>query len=155
MQPSPDQSPDRHVTVVEAAAILGVTPDAVRSRLRRGSLKRSEAQDGTVLVVLEDNGRDRPDASPTDHPTDRTTVAYIDALKSHINSLEDEVQTWRVEALLKDHLLAAALERIPAIEPPSSPEASESPLSASDAQDGSPTPSDGERPSWLRRFFGL
>jgi hypothetical protein len=88
MQPSPDQSPDRNVTVVEAAAILGITPDAVRSRLRRGSLRRDEAPDGTTLVVLEDDDRDRPDASTSDRETAQTTAAYIGALKSQIEMLE-------------------------------------------------------------------
>ena len=120
MRPFADQSYDRRVTVVEAATLLGITPDAVRSRLRRGTLKRAEAPDGTVLVVLDGeavgDGPDGSDASATDRPTSQTTVAYISALKSHIETLEGEVQAWREEARRKDHLLAAALERIPAIE---------------------------------------
>jgi hypothetical protein len=128
MQPSHDQSTNRRVTVVEAAALLGVTPDAVRSRLRRGTLQRDEAEDGTVLVIL--NG-DRHDASETDRATHQTTVDYINALKSHIETLEGEVDAWREEARRKDHLLAAALERIPAIEE-ASLEPRDAPVSASE-----------------------
>lgn len=112
MQPSADQPTDRRVTVVEAAAILGITPDAVRSRLRRGTLRRNEAPDGTVLVALSSDGRDGPDASAADRPTDQTTVAYIDGLKSKIEVLQRELVDWKEEAHRKDHLLAAALERI-------------------------------------------
>ena len=51
---STNGSPDRLATVVEAADILGITPDAVRSRLRRGTLKPSpeRGEDGEVLVIM-------------------------------------------------------------------------------------------------------
>src|SRR4051794_7067113 len=114
MQPSNDQSADRRVTVVEAAAILGVTPDAVRSRLRRGTLQRDEAPDGTVLVVLAEqyqgnatdrrDRRDRRDDQSTDRATDQTTVAYINGLTSKIELLERELTDWKEEARRKDHL---------------------------------------------------
>src|SRR5215213_3316262 len=112
MQPSHNQPTDRRVTVVEAAAILGVTPDAVRSRLRRGTLRRDEASDGTDVVVLDEDGRDGHDASAAD----QTSVAYSEGLKAKIELLERERVGWKEEARRKDHLLAAALERIPAIE---------------------------------------
>ncbi len=102
------------MTVKEAAALLGITPDAVRSKLRRGKLRRAEAPDGTVLVVLDG---DSPDGQ-NGHHDGHQTVAYIDVLKSHIDLLERELAEWKAEARRKDHLLAAALERIPAIEAP-------------------------------------
>ena len=153
MQPSHDQPTDRCVPVVEAALILGITPDAVRSRLRRGTLRRDEAADGTVLVVLDGDGRDGPDASATDRATDQTTVAYIDGLKSKIELLERELGDWKEEARRKDHLLAAALERIPAIEE-SPPEPRESDISASEERgEGDAPPEQEQRRSWLYRFF--
>jgi hypothetical protein len=157
MQPSADQPTDRRVTVVEAAAILGITPDAVRSRLRRGTLRKDEAPDGTVLVALSSDGRDGPDASAADRPTDQTTVAYIDGLKSKIEVLERELVDWKEEARRKDHLLAAALERIPAIEAPPDTPSSEprgSPQTASEEPSGTQTPQEEERRSWWRRLFG-
>jgi hypothetical protein len=64
-----------------------------------------------------------------------------------------------------DHLLAAALERIPAIEPPpdtptpnSSPEPRESPQTFSEQQgSGTVSPEDAgqEKSSWWKRVFGL
>jgi hypothetical protein len=165
-QPSNDQPTNRRVTVVEAAAILGVTPDAVRSRLRRGTLRRDETPDGTVLVVLENDtvagdGRDGRDDQSTDRPTDHTTVAYINGLTSKIELLERELADWKDEARRKDHLLAAALERIPAIEAPQETpsEARDSDLTPFEqAAKGDIPPGDTEPPraerSWWQRWFG-
>src|SRR5215213_3071404 len=157
-QPSTDQSTDRRVTVVEAAAILSITPDAVRSRLRRGTLRKDRGPDGEVLVVLD------VDASATDRPTDQPTVALVEALEEQITYLREQAALWQEEARRKDHLLAAALERIPALEeaPSKAPEpprtASEEPYSTH----GRPMPetpaSDEEhkrKVSWWRAFFGL
>src|SRR4051794_31984392 len=59
-QPTTDQpsskSTDQRVTVADAALLLGLSEDAVRSRLRRGTLRRETSRDGTVFVVL---GNDR------------------------------------------------------------------------------------------------
>src|SRR5215217_22479 len=155
-QPSTDQSADRRVTVVEAAAILSITPDAVRSRLRRGTLRKDRGPDGEVLVVLD------VDASATDRPTDQPTVALVEALEEQITYLREQAALWQEEARRKDHLLAAALEaaaleRIPALEEPSEPREervmdSEEPYITHAPQiPEHPI----ERPSWWRRFFGF
>ncbi len=104
----------RRVTVSEAAGLLGITPEAVRMRIKRDTL-RSERRDGRVFVLL---GLDRP----TEHTTERTDPTDHrerdrDELIAHLRS---EVEAWREEARRKDHLLMAALERIPAIEAPAS-----------------------------------
>src|SRR5215204_5966279 len=114
-QTSSEQSTDRRVTVVEAATILSITPDAVRSRLRRGTLRKDRGPDGEVLVVLDG------DASATDRPTDQPTVALVEALEEQITYLREQAALWQEEARRKDHLLAAALEaaaleRFPALE---------------------------------------
>src|SRR5919112_6520002 len=61
----PEPSPTVHrMTVPEAAEILGITTDAVRSRMRRGKLRREEGEYGTVYVLL-----DAEDAHDDGHPT--------------------------------------------------------------------------------------
>jgi excisionase family DNA binding protein len=57
-------STNQRLTVSEAAEALGVTAEAVRMRIKRGTL-RSERQAGRVFVLL---GPDRP----TEHTTERT-----------------------------------------------------------------------------------
>ena len=97
----------RRTTVAEAAEVLGIGAEAVRGRIRRGTLP-VEREGGTVYVILD--RRTTADRSqPTDdQPSDRTGAS--DAL---ISQLRDEIAYLREENRRKGHLLAAALERIP------------------------------------------
>ena len=122
----------RRVTVSEAAGLLGITPEAVRMRIKRGTLT-SERRDGRVFVLL---GPDRP----TEHTTERTDPTdHRDELIAHLRS---EVEAWREAARRKDHLLAAALERIPALEAPQ--EARESPVSPGPSDTPTPAPEEAQ-----------
>jgi hypothetical protein len=100
--------------VTSAAQRLGISSDAVRKRAKRGSLPSEKDAGGSLYIWLDD---DQPDGST---PT-----------QAHVDSLEDQIAFLRAELERKDHLLAAALERIPAIEPPEAPG---SPESASEGQ---------------------
>ena len=132
-QPSNDRLPTTlRVTVIEAASILGITPDAVRSRLRRGTLHKETSEDGTVYVRLDTEGPAGLNDQTTDRTADQTTLAYINELKSEIDYLKETVAKRDEEIRRRDHLLATALERIPAIEAPQ--EAPESP----EGGDGAP-----------------
>ncbi len=115
-------------------------------RIKRGTL-RSERQAGRVFVLL---GSDQP----TEHTTERTELT--DPQGELIAQLRSEVEAWREEARRKDHLLAAALERIPpAIESPrespetvgEAPERAEPHSATGEAQEGVRRP-------WWRRVFG-
>ncbi len=136
----------RRVTVSKAAGLLGITPEAVRMRIKRDTL-RSERRDGRVFVLL---GPDRP----TEHTTERTDPTdHRDELIAHLKS---EVEAWREAARRKDHLLAAALERIPALEAPPR-DAPGAPTAGEDEPGGVETPGDQDRPAqrpWWRRVFG-
>ena len=127
-----DTTPTRRVPVLEASQLLGITPDAVRARLRRGTLRKETGPDGETLVVLDaDTTTDtmRQNADTTRQNADQSNL--VEALQDQIATLKDEVDAWREEARRKDHLLAAALERIPAIEEGSS-ETRESPETPSE-----------------------
>ncbi len=56
-----EHTPARRVTVPDAAALLGLSEDAVRSGLKRGTLRTEKGDDGTIFVVLSAEG-------PTDQP---------------------------------------------------------------------------------------
>ena len=160
-QPSNARLPTTlRVTVIEAASILGITPDAVRSRLRRGTLHKETSEDGTVYVRLDTEGPAGLNDQTTDRSADQTTVAYINELKSEIDYLKETVAKRDEEIHRRDHLLAAALERIPAIEAPQ--EAPESPEEGDEAPDSTSPPQKQQerascpqegRRSWGRRFF--
>jgi excisionase family DNA binding protein len=109
-----DRVADERLTIREAAVRLGVSESAVRKRIERGTLRHDKGSNGRVYVYL---------GTVADATTDTTATNESNAL---ISRLEDEVAFLRRELEHKDHLLAAALERIPPpIEPP--PEAPESP----------------------------
>jgi hypothetical protein len=85
---------------------LGVSTEAIRGRIRRGTI-RHERAGGRVYVVLDE----RP---INDQPSDHTTEL--------INTLQEQLQAERAAHAEARRLLAAALERIPpAIEPPGGP----------------------------------
>jgi hypothetical protein len=52
-EPQPGSRPGRRVTLTEAAELLGTSRDAVRMRVRRGSLASEKGEDGRVYVFVE------------------------------------------------------------------------------------------------------
>jgi len=126
----------QRLDVTAAAQRLGISSDAVRKRAQRGSLPSERGADGHLYIWLD---TDPPDGST---PT-----------QAHLDALEDQIAFLRAELERKDHLLAAALERIPlAIEAP--PEPRESPVSSSEEKEEGHAPPEEERRPWWRRMFG-
>jgi hypothetical protein len=128
----------RRLTVDQAATTLGISADAVRSRIKRGTLTAERSEEGRVWVLL---GADRPSTrrdQPTDQPTDQPIESdvLISEMRARIESLEHQLELERDANRENRRLLAAALERIPpAIEAPrgeeySPSEARESPETA-------------------------
>ena len=145
---STNQSPDRLATVVEAAEILGITPDAVRSRLRRGTLKRSpeRGSDGEVLVVMPSHHKG--DQSPT------VAESLVEQMASEIAHLRKIVEIRDEEIRRRDTILMALTQRIPELEAPG--EQRDAPETASPRPDRGAGGGDQEkRVSWWRRFFGF
>jgi septal ring factor EnvC (AmiA/AmiB activator) len=147
----------QRVTVGEAARLLGITPEAVRARLYRGTLEREEGEDGTVYVRLYADQLQPHGEQSGDYAGESS--ALISSLEARIASLEtqlDEANARERRAEERDRenrrLLAAALERIPPqLEAPSEPR--ESPETATETERvDSPTT---EQPTpWWRRLFG-
>ena len=125
----------QRLDVNQAAAVLGISTDAVRKRASRGTLDSEKTGDGSLFVWLE-NG------APNGTPNGSTPT------QAHLDSLQEQIEFLRRELERKDHLLAAALERIPAIEAPrAEPEGSE-PRPATEGAQEAP-----ERRSWWRRLL--
>jgi hypothetical protein len=99
------------MTVHDAARKLGISEDAVRMRVKRGTLA-AEREGGRLYVLLT------PD--PTTEPTDRTEE-LIEELREHTRSLEEQLREERRANDENRRLLAAAFERIPALEAPRMP----------------------------------
>jgi hypothetical protein len=139
----------QRLTVKEAADVLGISSEAVRTRIQRGTL-RSIHERGRVWVVLNaDETR-----SNTDRTVDQTDL--VDELRARVSFLESELKIRTEENRRKDHLLAAALERIPAIEPPAETrESPETPSEHRPSTTGFPEPETPTEPRpWWRRVLG-
>jgi hypothetical protein len=149
----------RRYTVTEAAEILGITVEAVRGRIKRGTIEHERTDEGVFVWIDADRPptSSRPDE---DRPDDRTQL--VEALKNEISHLREQLAAERDANSENRRLLAAALERIPAIEAPEASESSESTGETSDTaaepQSTSEEPQEAtSRPqerSWWRRMFG-
>jgi hypothetical protein len=103
--------------VAEAADALGITVDGVRSRIKRGTIEH-ERKGGRVYVLLgADESRPGYDQD-TDQGGDQGTTAPEDRTAELIATLREQLQAERQAHAEARRLLAAALERIPAIEAP-------------------------------------
>ena len=140
-------------TVEEAAKLLGLSENAVRKRIERGTL-RSEKVDDIRYVLL--------DGAIPQHalnmPTDISLMqAHLDSMQEQLSYLKAIIHTRDEEIRRKDHLLAATLERIPALEasPDGTSELSESPTIDGEPRPGTQreSPEEEQRP-WWRRMFG-
>ena len=174
-------SPDRLATVVEAAEILGITPDAVRSRLRRGTLKRSpeRGEEGEVLVILpapSRTGADQvgdPSQTVADPSTDSSggqsatfrdaspTVALVEAMQERIEHLSKIIDTRDEEIRRRDTIIMTLSQRIPELEAPAeglrpeaTPEPRDGPEMASPRSDkDTTTPEGSQEPSQRRSWL--
>jgi hypothetical protein len=145
-QTATKQGPDRkRVTVAEASEILGITAEAVRTRIKRGkleSLKDPPAPGGTVYVLLQAD-QTRPGIDPTVKDQDQTTdqTGLVETLREQVAYLQGVIATRDQElalraeeirrrdmALEREQQLAAMFaDRLQALEAPaSSSEARES-----------------------------
>jgi excisionase family DNA binding protein len=147
--------PERRVHLSEAAELLGVSKDAVRMRVKRGTLRSEKGRDGRVYVWVNVN----PDGDQsTVHPEPQVEVyrELIDELRDRVRSLEEANRENR-------RIIAALTARIPEIEAPADTaseapqaptEATEQPgrIGAQPAVEGAQEPA--EPRSWWRRVFG-
>jgi hypothetical protein len=164
-----NEQPTERVTVAEAAQLLGMSAEAVRMRVKRGSLKSAKIK-GTVYVLM-DAEQTRPNIDQTggdsnmgSERTDEQTrdrTALVDVLRSDVEFLREELkrreEVHAEESRRKDTIIAQLTQRIPELEPPSEPQ--EAPVTPSeDPAKGTATPEQQEpsqRRPWWRAFFGL
>ena len=162
-------SGNRAVSVYEAAEALGITVDAIRKRIQRGTIAHQRGEDGRVWVLLDvaSNLRDPANSTVADtgEPAYRPQVRdeLVDSLKDQVEYLRQVIEMRNLELQRKDSIIAALTQRIPELEPlreppQEPPSASETPSDASAAGKGDVPPNEEGaqdlRP-WYRRFFGL
>src|SRR5215217_3480471 len=154
----------QRLTVHDAARRLGISEDAVRMRVKRGTLP-ADKEGGRLHVLL--------DVEPTTEPTTDRTDELIEELKDRVHRLEyqlDQEREARTEERRRQDTVIAQLSRaneeqartIRQLEAPAGPPPGEgeSPETASEEPEkAEPRPAAGEaqeaiqRP-WWRRMFG-
>ena len=143
---------ERRVHLSEAAALLDVSKDAVRMRVKRGTLRSEKGEDGRVYVWVNDAPDGDPNPVRPESQVDHAWRELVDELRDRVRSLEES--NWE-----NRRIIAALTQHIPELEPPSEPR--ESSVSATE-QPGrvAPQPSvesvqEGAEPrSWWRRMLG-
>ena len=157
----------RWVDVGEASRELGISSDAVRKRIARGSL-RSERQDGSVLVWLDEGWTEaRREAQVDGGPLVEDLREQVHYLRSILN--EEREARRRADMIIAQltQANAALAAKVPELEAPQEPpsEPPESSETVAEMPMG-PEPSEareeaqgaaqlrGTTRSWWRRMFG-
>jgi hypothetical protein len=149
------------VTVAEAAQLLGLSAEAVRSRVQRGTLKSTKVVN-TVYVLLDEPAQTRPNTDEDTAQTGAQThpnidqTEFISSMQDQIDTLKRELEDRKEDARRKDAILMTLAQRVPELE--AAPEPRESPQTPSEQQgSGTAYREDGgtEKRSWWKRFFGF
>jgi hypothetical protein len=150
------------VSVYEAADILGVTVDALRKRISRGSIPHERDDDGRVWVLM--------DAASKVHDIDQepyrtvSALEFIEEMRGRIDDLREQLAAERRANEENRRIIAALTQRIPEIEAPRGERESptepaggadqvEARPAGGDAQEGTEQTRPQER-SWWRKMFG-
>ena len=144
------QTGRRRFMVAEAFEILGITVEAVRGRIKRGTLDHERTDKGVFVFLEADQSTDRLQSDST---------ALISAKDETIAALREQLEAERQAHAEARRLLMAALERIPPQlealqEARESPEPVEEEPERAEPQSEAPGPQEGARRGWWRRWFG-
>ncbi len=144
----------RRLTLRDAAQVLGISKEAVRKRVTRGTLPSDVGEDGRRYVYLDAGGdAGLPGAVPGtyDDPRDELIATLKEQLEAERNA---HAETRRITYTLAQRVPELAPPRV---EPPG-------PETVAEEPEGTETPSDrgdgetgvqGRERSWWRRFFGF
>jgi len=112
----PDTTQDSRPETVDshqASQRLGITEDAIRKRIARGTLEGYK-EDGRWWVQIPDNGQNNNQSQPETDRTDGKDIA-IATMEARITSLERQLEAREREVGQLHHLLAqTALSAAPA-----------------------------------------
>ena len=162
-----DTPTTRRVPVEDAANILGITANAVRKRIERGTL-RSEREGDTRYVLLDADMSRHAANMPPGMPGDQilmverleSEVAFLrDLLRSRDEELRREREAREEAERRRDTIIMHMAERIPELEAPLVQQGVSN-ANVEGAGRGKDRASDdtqivSEHRGWLRRFFGL
>jgi hypothetical protein len=129
------------LTQREGADALGVSVEAIRRRVKRGTLRSEKGPDGRRYVYLDD----APNARPT---SEDASAIMVEEMRMRITFLERELER-------KDAILLRMAERIPELEAPAEPLSA--PTGGEQGQGRGDVPPERQPPPqcpWWRRVLG-
>jgi hypothetical protein len=145
-----ERRPERRVHLSEAASLLGVSKDAVRMRVKRGTLRSEKGENGRVYVWVNVNP---DDSANTVHPEPQ-----VDAWRELIGELRDRVRSLEEANRENRRIIAALTQRIPELEAPSdereSPGTVEEERERAKSQSSISEDQEGTQRPWWQRWFG-
>jgi excisionase family DNA binding protein len=133
----------QRLTVQEAAEVLNTSVDAVRMRIRRGSLESEKDPDGRVYVWVDE------DSSETKPRLGGEPSTLISAKDETIRILAEQLEVERRANEENRRIVAALTSRIPELE---APPASSEPPGALESAAGGPREEGSERPRDTAEF---
>lgn len=163
----------RRLTVSEAAEEMGISAEAVRSRVKRGTLRSTK--EGATVYVLLPTAQTRPDYDQTKTEHDRTgdqakterdragdQTMFIESLREQVAYMREQLAEEREARRRADTIMAQLSQAnaeqartIRALEAPR--DEPQAPESAGEPRSGADTPApenESQRRSWWRRLFG-
>jgi excisionase family DNA binding protein len=153
-----DRTSSSRLSVYQAAEVLGVTVDAIRKRIARGTIPHERDEDGRVWVLLDAD----QDAASKVRDTDRLqsdSGALTSELRDRLHYVEGQLSEERQAHAEARRIIAGLVERIPpAIEAPrESPETVEEPSEGAEPRPYAGGPQEGAQPRpgapWWRRWW--
>jgi hypothetical protein len=136
---------------------MGITVDAIRKRISRGTIAHERDEDGRVWVLLDTDQGAASKVQDTDQPQS-DAAALISAKDETIEALRGQLEEANERDRENRRIIAALTSRIPAIEAPQeASQASETVEEAPESAESRPATGgaqEGARRPWWRRVFG-
>jgi len=145
--------------VDEAARVLGVSVDAIRKRVQRGTIPYEKNPAGRVTILLDtvETVQDITGHGPG-HGQDAERL--LEDLREQVAFLREQLAEAHAANRENRRIIAGLIQRVPSLEPPRDEPLG--PETVSEEPEGTDAPTDREqaetgvqRRSWWRRFFGF
>ena len=149
----------KRVSVYAAAGALGLTVDAIRKRIARGTIPHERDESGRVWVILDTGQDTASNVQDTDQPQPQSD-ALISAKDETIATLREQLEAERQGHAETRRLLLEALTKIPAAieapsEAPGGPERAVDTVGREEPFTSEARPQEAAQPrSWWSRIFG-
>ena len=149
---------EQRLTLSEASEILGISKDAVRMRVRRGSLRSEKGENGRVYVFVGAT-RNATGDEVRHEGEPEASRELVEVLQAQVEDLQSRLDRETEANRENRRIIAGLIERVPELEP-ASQEPRESDLRHEEAERSStpteprPAPEAPASRPWWRRILG-